>query len=124
MYDDNRELSFTFKLFAGIIVIAIAASGFLYWGHLSTKKVVNQIENDARKSDPLVINTYQTRSLELLASIESYQRKLKSLNQAEQADVKVAIEALEGELTQMVGKLDPDQVPPLVKAHRNELKNK
>ena len=122
MNDDNRELSFIFKTFAGLLIIAIAASGFVYWGSLSTKKVVNQIEYESRKTDPLVINAYQSRSLEILASIESHQRKLKILSPAEQKDIRVSIEALEGELTQTVGNLELNQVPTLVKTHRDSLK--
>lgn len=122
MSNDRRELNFIFQLVGGIAVISVAISGFVYWGNLSTKKVVNNIEYEARKTDPLVVNTYQARSLELLASIESHQRKLKNLSPTEQKDVKVSIEALEGELTQVIGNLELSQVPALVKAHRDNLK--
>jgi hypothetical protein len=124
MPDDDKELSFVFKFVAGVLIIGVAVSGFAYWSNLSTKKIVNNIEYEARKSDPLVINTYQARSLELLASIESYQRKLKYLSPTEQKDVQISIDALEGELTQIVGNLELNQIPALVKAHRDTLNSK
>lgn len=125
-YDDERdEINFFgnwyLRMFAGMLIIGVAISGLVYWGSLSTKKVVNQIEYDARKSDPLVVNTAANRASEIVEDIQKNIRAMKGVDTETKKSLLASNEALNGELARVVKDLSNDQLPLAVKNYQNSL---
>lgn len=114
----DSESKAVLRFWTAFLLVIMALSGLAYWGTLITRPMANELEEKARVKNPLVVRTQQDRALEILAAIQRLQREYPRLNEEGKSQSRTSIEALEGQLTMVLGTLTDDQIPPQVKAHR------
>lgn len=112
----NEEVNLI-KLFTGVLIVSLCLGGLVYWGGLVTQPVANNLQQKARETNPLVINTKQQNALRMLSQIQIKQEEIDNIRQSG-GDVTLAQTSLRrmvAELKEQVGTLKQNQIPPTVK---------